>query len=117
MSPHTPAVGVFLCRFPGATRITKDLKHVREGAAIGGLGDEEALAPQEDDKRDSDAGRRDDVADGEIHVLLDVGDATQGQDGAQVDAPIEPVEKTAGGFRASIFHLKEVSVVLGGHLV
>lgn len=91
----------------GAAGIAEDPEHVGEGAAIGGFGDEEALPTQEDHEGDADADRGDAVADDKADVLLDVGDASQGQDGSQIDAPIKPIEKSSRGFRTPVFDLGE----------
>lgn len=97
---------VWLLGFLRAAGEAQDLEHVREGAAIGRLGDEDRAAQEEDQEGDSQAHGGDDVAQLEAEVLLDVGHTPQGQDGSQVDAPVEPVEEPARGLRSSVFHLK-----------
>ena len=89
----------------GATGEAQDLEHLCEGAAVRGLGDEDGAAQQEHQEGDAEAGGGDDVAQLKAVVLLDVGHAAQGDDGPQVDAPVEPVEEAPGGLWASVLHL------------
>lgn len=102
----------------GAAPVRQDLEHVGEGAAVGGLGDEDAQAAEEGEEGDADADGGDGVAAHEAHVLLDVGHAAQREEGPQVDAPVEPVEEPARGFRAAVFNLQATGtgVRLGGRL-
>lgn len=84
----------------------QDLSHVCEGAAIGRLGDEDGPAEEKDEERDPEAHCWDDVAQLEAEILLDVGYASQRQDCSQVNAPVEPVEKSACGLWSPVFDLR-----------
>lgn len=109
-------------RFLGAACGAQDPEHVGEGAAIGGLGDEDGSAHEEDEEGDAQAHGGDDVAQVEAEVLLDVGHAPQREDGPQVDAPVEPVEEPARRLRSSVLDLKKctetdaVFVLMHGNL-
>lgn len=100
-----PQQGGFL-GFLGPAGEVQDLEHVGEGAAICWLGDEHRPAQEKDQEGDAQTDGRDDVAQLEAEVLLDVGHAPQGQDGPQVDAPVEPVEEPARGLWAFVFDLQ-----------
>lgn len=99
-----------LLRFLGAAGETQDLEHICEGAAVGGLGDEDGAAQVEDQEGDPETRGGDDVAELEAEVLLDVGNTSQRHDGSQVDAPVEPVEESARGLWSSVFDLRSHTV-------
>lgn len=103
---HSPAAVLLSALLLGTAGIRQDPEHVGEGAAIGGLGDEHPLAAEEEEERDTDADGRNGVARHEAQVLLDVADAPERDDRAQVDAPVEPVKEPSRGFRPSVFNLK-----------
>lgn len=90
----------------GTARVRQDPEHVGEGTAVGGLGDEAALAAEEEEEGKADADGGDGVAGHEAQVLLDVGDAAQRDDGAQVNAPVKPVKEPSRGLRTAVFNLK-----------
>lgn len=74
---HSPTLTLLSDSLLGTARIYQYLEHIGEGTAIGRLGDEDALAAEEDQERDADADRWDEIAGHKTHVLLDVGDASQ----------------------------------------
>lgn len=90
-----------------AAGICQNLEHIGEGTAVGGLGDEAALAAEEDEEGDANADGGDGVAAHEAHVLLHVGRAPQREDRAQVNAPVKPIKEPSCGFWASVFNLKQ----------
>lgn len=92
--------------FLGAAGEAQDLGHICEGAAISRLGDEDGSAQEKDQEGDSEAHCWDDVAKPKAVILLDVGHTTQRQDGSQINAPVEPVEKSACGLWSSVFDLR-----------
>lgn len=106
-APHSPTVPAL----PGSplrtARERQDPEHVGEGAAVGGLGDEAALAAEEEEEGDADADGGDGVAGHEAHVLLDVGDAAQRDDGAQVNAPVKPVKEPSRGLWTAVLNLQQ----------
>lgn len=93
----------FLGRAAGESQ---DFEHLREGAAVCRLGDEDGAAQEKDHEGDAKAHCWDDVAQLKVDVLLDEGDTSQRQDGSQVDAPVKPVEEPARGLWSSVFDLR-----------
>lgn len=104
---HSPTGTLLSDSLLGPARICQDLEHIGEGTAVGRLGDEDALAAEEDQEGDADADRGDEIASHKTHVLLDVGDASQRDDCPQIDAPIKPIKKPSCGFWTSVFNLKQ----------
>lgn len=104
---HSPTLTVISDWLLGTARICQYLEHIGEGTAIGRLGDEDALAAEEDQESDADADRWDEVAGHKAHVLLNIGDAAQRNDRSQVNAPIKPIKKPSCGFWTSVFNLKQ----------
>lgn len=92
----------------GAAGIGEDSEHVCEGTAIRRFGDEEALPTQEHHEGDANADRGDAVADHKAHVLLDVCNPSQGQDGSQINAPVKPIKKSSCGFWTPVFDLEKI---------
>lgn len=90
----------------GTAGICQDLEHISEGTAVGGFGDEDALAAEEDEEGDANADGGDGVARHEAHVLLDVGNASQRDDRPQINAPVKPVKEPPRGFWSPIFNLQ-----------
>ena len=107
LSRHSPTVTVLSDPLLGTARIHQYPEHMREGTAIGRLGDEDALATEEDQESHPDADRWDEVAGHEAHVLLNVGNASQRNDCSQINAPIKPIKKSSCGFWTSVFNLKQ----------
>lgn len=68
--------------FLGAAGKAQDLEHICEGAAISRLGDEHSTSQEKDQEGDPEAHSGNDVADLKADVLLDVGHASQRQDGS-----------------------------------
>lgn len=104
---HSPTGTTLSSPLLGTARVCQYPEHVREGTAVGRLGDENALAAEEDQEGHPDADHGDEVAGHKAHVLLNVGDAAQRNDCSQVNAPVKPIEKSPCGFWTSVFNLKQ----------
>lgn len=96
--------------FLGTAGEAQDLEHIREGAAVGRLGDEDGATQEKDEERHPEAHSGNAVAEHKVHVLLDVGHTSQRQDGSQVDAPVEPVKEPPCGLWSSVFDLRSQAV-------
>lgn len=90
----------------GAAGKAQDLEHVCEGTAISRLGDEDGTAQQKHKERDPQAHSWDYIAQLKTEILLDVGHSSQGKNGSQVDAPVEPVEEPACCLWSPVFNLQ-----------
>lgn len=93
--------------FLGTEGVSQDLEHICEGTAISRLGYEDSTTKQKDQEGDPEAHGRNDVAELEAEVLLDVGYPAQRQDGSQVNAPVKPVEESARSLWSSVFDLED----------
>lgn len=71
---HLPVAGALTAPL-GAAGERQYLEHICEGAAVGGLGDKNTLATEEDHEGNGNADRGDQVPREEAHVLLDVSNA------------------------------------------
>ncbi len=97
---------VMLLWFLGTAGETQDLEHIREGAAVSRLGDEDGATQEKDEEGHPEARGGNAVAEHKVYVLLDVGHTSQRQDGSQVDAPVEPVKEPSCGLWSSVFDLR-----------
>lgn len=96
---------VRLLGFWGATSKAQYLEHIGESAAVSRLGDKNCAAQEENEEGNPKAHGGNDVAELKAEILLDIGYTSQWQDGTEVNAPVEPIEESACGFRSSVFYL------------
>lgn len=83
----------------------QDPEHAAEGTAVCRFGYKYRFAQNKYDEGYPQADSRDDVANKEANILLNIGYSTQREDRSQIDAPVEPVKEPPRCLWTSILHL------------
>lgn len=94
--------------WPAATEgRAQDSEHVTEGTAICRFGYKNRFAQSKDDEGHTKADGRDDVANKEANILLNIRYSTQRENRSKINTPVEPVKEPTRCLRTSILYLWE----------